>query len=262
MFDAHTHIHDQRLSAVFSELTQKAVSARITGVCTCGTTQRDWNDVARVADQPLPFVVLPAFGIHPWFSAMVTPAWETELHGFLDRYPTALVGEIGLDGLRGDVPRDQQRNLLLRQIEIAYGEQRSLVLHGARVWGELTDILTQHRNQLKSFMVHGFSGSQEILRRILNLGGYISIGGAVCNANAAKLRALVIDIPESQLLLETDCPDLFPLQGHVLTHSQQQKPLNHPANLSVICKTVAQLRHCTPDELSDSVGSNARRFFL
>jgi len=262
MFDAHTHLHDQRLSAVFSELTQKAVAAHITGVCNCGTMQRDWSDVAALSDQPLPFVVLPAFGIHPWFAATVTATWERELCGFLDRYPTALVGEVGLDGLHADVPRDEQLRLLLRQIEIAHHEHRALVLHGARVWGELTDVLTRHRNLLTGFMVHGFSGSQEILRRILNLGGYISVGGAVCNANATKLHALVMDIPESQLLLETDSPDLFPLNGQFLTHNHQQKPLNHPANLSVICETVARLRHCTPDELSDSVGSNARRFFL
>ena len=262
MFDAHTHLHDQRLSAFFPEVMQKAVRAHITGVCNCGTTQHDWHDVADFAALQLPFIVLPAFGIHPWFATTVTATWEEELCGFLDRSPTALVGEIGLDGLRSDLPREMQRRLFIRQIEIAHHENRSLALHGARAWGELTDILTHHRNKLHGFMVHGFSGSQEILRRILNLGGYISIGGAVCNANAAKLHTLVMDIPESQLLLETDSPDLFPLNGQLLTTEPQGKPLNHPANLSVICQTVARLRQCTPEELSDSIGSNARRFFL
>ena len=94
------------------------------------------------------------------------------------------------------------------------------------------------------------------------MGGYVSFSGTVCNSNATKVRMAARETPASQLLVETDAPDLFPLGGTSIGNDGTNKPVNHPANLPLILNAVATLRGIPLDELSDITGANARRLFL
>ena len=262
MFDAHAHLQDPRFSGMLEELARKAKAVQVTGVCCCGTTPDDWPATEAVAGRPLPFVVVPAFGVHPWYVRFLPRDWRARLEMFLDRNPVAVIGEIGLDGVMADVPPALQEEALVWQLQLAERLRRPVVLHGARAWGRLADVLRPYARRIPGFVAHGFGGSAEILRQMLNMGGYISFAGTVCNANATKVRAAAREIPDSQILVETDAPDLFPAGGRPIGTGANRKPLNHPGNLNVILREVAALRNTSPDELSDITGANARRIFL
>jgi len=262
MFDAHTHLQDPRLNDVFSDVVRQAAQAGVTGVCCCGTTPDDWEATHRLAHVPLPFVLVPAFGVHPWYVRHLPPNWFETLEAYLDKNPVAVIGEIGLDGLIDDVPVELQEQVFIRQLEFAECVRRPVVLHGARVWGRLVDVLKPYARKLPGFVAHGFGGSAEILKQILNMGGYVSFAGSVCNPKAEKIRSAAREIPDSQLLIETDTPDLFPKGGRPAAIGANGKPLNQPANLACVLAEVAALRNTTPEALSDLTGANARRVFL
>jgi TatD DNase family protein len=262
VFDAHTHLQDPRLADVFEELVRQAALAQVTGVCCCGTTPDDWEATHRLAARPLPFVMVPAFGVHPWYVSYLPADWFETLEAYLDANPVAAIGEIGLDGVLDDIPMDVQEKVLARQLALAERERRPVVLHGARAWGRLVDLLKPCARRLPGFVAHGFGGSAEILRQILNMGGYVSFAGSVCNPKAAKIRAAAREIPDSQILVETDTPDLFPAGGRPIAVGANGKPLNQPANLARVLSEVAALRGISPEELSDLTGANARRLFL
>lgn len=262
MFDAHTHLQDPRLNDVFGDVVRQAAQAGVTGVCCCGTTPDDWEATHRLAHVPLPFVLVPAFGVHPWYVRHLPPNWFETLESYLDKNPVAVIGEIGLDGLIDDVPVELQEQVFIRQLEFAECVRRPVVLHGARVWGRLVDVLKPYARKLPGFVAHGFGGSAEILKQILNMGGYVSFAGSVCNPKAEKIRSAAREIPDSQLLIETDTPDLFPKGGRPAAIGANGKPLNQPANLACVLAEVAALRNTTPEALSDLTGANARRVFL
>lgn len=262
MFDAHTHLQDPRLGEVFDEVVRRASEAGVTGLCCCGTTPDDWAATERVSQQKLPFVVVPAFGVHPWYVRHLPPDWFESLADCLDRNPVAAIGEIGLDGVLDDIPADLQEKVLVRQLELADAARRPVVLHGARAWGRLVELLKPRARRLPGFVAHGFGGSAEILKQILNMGGYVSFAGSVCNPKAEKIRAAAREIPDSQILVETDSPDIFPQGGRPAAVGANGKPLNQPANLARILETVAALRGLSPEALSDITGANARRVFL
>lgn len=262
MFDAHTHLQHPSLSGVLAEVIQSAKKAGVTGVCCCGTKPDDWQSVQILADAQLPFILVPAFGVHPWYTQDLPSDWPDTLRSLLDRNPVAALGEIGLDGLRDDIPVQLQEEVFLRQLELAKQMHRPIVLHGARAWGRLLELLKPHARELHGFIVHGFGGSSEILKQILNLGGYVSFAGSVCNPKATKIRSAAQSIPDSQLLVETDTPDIFPQGGQPAAIGPDNKPLNQPSNLSHILREVAALRNITPEALSDLTGANARRALL
>ena len=262
MFDAHVHLQDPRIAGVLSDVIRRTAEAGVTGVCCCGTSPADWDAVSILADTPLPFVLIPAFGVHPWHADKLQPDWLDKLADRLDRHPVSVLGEIGLDGLRDDVPASLQEQIFIHQLELAEHMRCPVVLHGARVWGRLIEILKPYAKRLPGFVVHGFGGSSEILKRILNLGGYVSFAGSVCNPQAVKIRAAAKEIPYSQILIETDTPDIFPQGGTPATVVADGKPLNQPANLKRVLEEMAALRGTTPEALSDLTGANARRVLL
>ena len=262
MFDAHTHLQDPRLSDVLDEVVRQAALASVTGVCCCGTTPDDWEATHRLAQRPLPFVLVPAFGVHPWYVRHLPSDWFEALERYLDKNPVAAIGEIGLDGVLDDIPMELQEKVFVRQVECAERMRRPVVLHGARAWGRLAERLKPYARRLPGFVAHGFGGSAEILKQILNLGGYVSFAGSVCNPRAEKIRAAAREIPDSQILIETDAPDLFPAGGRPAAIGANGKPLNQPANLGCVLNVVAALRGLAPEALSDLTGANARRVFL
>ena len=262
MFDAHTHLQDPRIADVLDEALSAAVRSGVTGTCCCATHPGDWEATRRLAHAPLPLVLVPAFGVHPWHVQALPGDWLDTLEGYLDAEPVAAVGEIGLDGVRDEVPAEEQERVFVRQLELAVRLHRPVVLHGARVWGRLIEVLKPYARRLPGFVAHGFGGSAEILRQILNLGGYVSFAGSVCNPKAEKIRSAARDVPDSQLLLETDTPDLVPAGGRPLAGGTSGKPLNQPANLVRVLDEVAVLRKTTTDALSDLTGANARRVLL
>jgi TatD DNase family protein len=260
MFDAHAHLQDPRLRETQGAWLEQAVAASLTGVCSCGTSPEDW-EATRALAQQLPFRVVPGFGVHPWYLRALQPDWAERLEALLLEEPTAVVGEIGLDGLREETPFDVQESILRAQLDLATKHNRPVVLHGARAWGRLVEVLKDYAPKLPGFVAHSFGGSLETLKELLKLGGMISFSGTLCNVNATKVRLAAQTVPADRLLIETDSPDLFPAGGKAIRGDTADKPLNHPGNLSFVCNTLATLRNLTPEAVAEITTSNAQRLF-
>ena len=262
MFDAHAHLQDQRLLPRLHTVLDEAVAAGVTAICCCGTGYEDWETLAGLSQIVSRPVLVPAFGVHPWYCLQQPENWLERLERMFYRFPAAALGEIGVDGLKRDIPMTEQRVCLELQLDLAVRLKLPVVLHGARAWDELLDCLVPYVRNLPGVVLHGFGGSREQFVKFAQIGCYFSLGGTVCNPQAKKARAIVAEIPDSQLLIETDAPDLFPYGGKALDSDASGKPINQPANLGVVAETVASLRGISFEALNDLTAANARRVFL
>ena len=59
--------------------------------------------------------------------------------------------------------------------------------------------------------MHCYSSSVEMMKRFINLGCYISLGGPVTFKNAVTPKEVAKQIPLDRLLIETDSPYLAPV---------------------------------------------------
>ena len=264
MFDAHAHLQDSRYSGLLTEVLERAHDEQVTGVCCCGTSPADWQAVQEVQLHKgnSTLIIVPAFGVHPWYVEDLYEGWTDQLEEFLDANPIAAIGEIGLDGIRKSVSRDLQKTILKYQVELAVVHHRPVVLHGARAWGDLIELIKPYVADIPAIVAHGFSGSLEIMRRFVEMGAYLSFAGSVCNPKAFKVREAAANVPDGQLLIETDSPDLFPFGGTPAAMDDKNRPLNQPSNLKYICAEVAALRHVSADVIADITASNTRTAFL
>ena len=304
VFDAHFHLQDERFDACRDAVIAAALAAGVTGGCCCGSAPDDWHAVSRMRNaecgarsmeprapasalfspDSIPrtphsaFFSLPAFGVHPWYAGNLPADWLAQLEELLVRHPEASVGEIGIDGLRDDPPRDVQRRVLCAQMELAARLHRPVVLHGARAWGELLAVLQPFAPRLPGFVAHAFGGSDDILREVVSRGGFVSFAGTVCNPAAKRVRAAAAAVSADRLLIETDAPDMKPVGAESSPASPRGADIpvscagagggparlaaiNHPANLVYVARAVAQLRGMPVEEIAAITTANAKRVY-
>lgn len=205
--------------------------------CVCGTSPQDWEQVALMAEQDPR--VIPFFGIHPWF--LNPDTWEQDiklLESFISRYPSAGIGETGLDKCRRGIPGlPLQQEILSKHLQLAEQYARPVTLHCCRAWGTLAKTMCNHPHTRAIF--HGWTGAIHPLLDLPSLNWLLSLGPGTCQ-DTQLLRA----IPLEQLVLESDdqpatLPDTYRTAAHAL-----QLPLD--TLVSITTNNLARVIHPAP----------------
>lgn len=198
--DSHLHLQDYKTNnapQIIAELKSKGFAK----VVCASSLPSSWQVVAELAEQ-YPDMVLPAFGIHPWYIDDAPKDWAQKLCTYLEKFRQSWVGECGLDRLKAP-SEEKQLDAFSIQIEISKQFSRPLNVHALkaenwfdRLWGQMP----------KRFMLHSFGGSLNFLDKALAAGAFISLSQAVFKRKNAK--EIIQNIPLSRLLLESDGPFL------------------------------------------------------
>nr|CCC95605.1 unnamed protein product [Trypanosoma congolense IL3000] len=88
----------------------------------------------------------------------------------LKRFPNAIVGEIGLDKLRGP-PESVQIDLFLAQMKLAARYRRPVSVHCVRSFGSMLTALQQlpYEDTPPAIVLHGFTGSLDFVRSVMKI---------------------------------------------------------------------------------------------
>ena len=197
-------------------------------------------------------------GVHPHRASGFSDASEALLRELSRRPGVVAVGETGLDYFRDFSPRDTQRDVFRRQLEIGIESGLPLFLHMRDAHDDFFAILREVRDRLGDVVVHCFTGGRDELHDYLDLDCHIGITGWICDERrGTQMKDYLGDIPAERLLVETDAPYLKPrnLRPRVKTHR------NEPQWLGWIVGTLAAARSEHPEFLAARTTENARRFF-
>jgi len=110
------------------------------------------------------------------------------------------IGECGLDRLI-NTNFEIQQFIFRKQIDIAEKLQKPLIIHCVRAVNELIAIKKQSQSKVP-WILHGFTGNQEITRSLIRHGFYFSVGEPMLK-DQRKYSAFK-EIPTDRLFLETD----------------------------------------------------------
>jgi len=216
------------------------------------TTEQDWPKVNACA-QRCP-AVRPFLGVHPWWASEVAPGWQERLMAELLR-TGASIGEIGLDALIGASPAVQEA-VFIPQLEMAEHLGRPVTIHCCRRWGRLLELMTAICRGRLVAIIHGFSGSVEVMRRLLDLGAMLSFGPNLANQARLKARQAFLAAPLDRILLESDWPP-----GNSDGHQPSALAMPGPeAILAGLYAQAAALRAEPPQRLQTMVWNNGQIF--
>ena len=104
-----------------------------------------------------------------------------------------------------------------------------------------------------SFILHCFTGGQELADIAIELGGFISVSGIITFKNASDLRSVIKTVPIERLLIETDAPYLSPVPF--------RGARNAPANLIYTFDELLRIKECSQEELAFHTTDNFLRLF-
>lgn len=198
--DSHLHLQDYNTNNALQIIAELRSMGFVKFVCV-SSKPADWPQIAALATT-YPEMIIPAFGLHPWYIDEAPTDWLKTLKEYLLKFPTAQVGECGLDRLKAPT-EDGQKDIFIQQIELAEELNRPLNIHSLKADGWLTDFLPQMPDL---FMVHSFGGSVEFLHTLLKAGAFISLSASILKRKNAT--EIIKAVPQSKLLLESDGPYL------------------------------------------------------
>jgi TatD DNase family protein len=199
-------------------------------------------------------------GIHPHEAKLATGADFDEL-GTLARNPNVIAwGEIGLDYFYDHSPREVQRAVFLKQLELARAARLPVVIHcrpsqdSQNAWDECLQMLTaQWASNGLGGVLHCFTGLMEHARRALDLGFMISFAGNLTFPKAQNIREAARELPLDRILIETDSPFLAPVP-----HRGKR---NEPAFVREVARQMGELRGISAEEAGFQTAQNFYRFF-
>ena len=251
LYDVHTHIQDIRLLILRDDVIKRSLEAGVTGIMCCGTHEGDWDGVVEMVEKYES--VRASFGIHPWFISDRNNDWLERLEARLNVYPTAGVGEIGLDRMIQHRNDKDQEMVFVEQLKLSQKLQRPVSLHCRKAWGVMPDIIKQNGGLPFGGVVHSWSGSCEMVNVFEKLGAYISFSGSVTRANNKKAHNACRAVSRDRLLIETDSPDILP--------DGIDADLNEPAFVMKVLETVAWLRGENVTDVAEYTWENALKLF-
>ncbi|NNJ64388.1 MAG: hydrolase TatD [Xanthomonadales bacterium] len=197
-------------------------------------------------------------GVHPHLASEYTDDTDILLRGLAEHEELVAVGETGLDYFRDFSPRDVQRTVFERQLQIGIDSGLPMFLHLRDAHEDFHAMLRAHRDRLAEVVVHCFTGSRDELRAYLDLDCYIGITGWICDERrGTHMKDYLADIPADRLMVETDAPYLKPRNLKPRVKSNR----NEPRFLPWIVGTLAAARNEHPEALARQTTGNARRFF-
>ena len=254
LFDAHCHLQYLLFNGIHQKIIKNARNVGVKKIAIKSTTQEDWKETERLCLNDN--MLIPSFGLHPWFLAIRSDDWEIELEHLLNSYPQACVGEIGIDpNTKGDlgVSMDDQEFIFLKQLVLANQFKRPVSIHCRSSWDKLISLIDQVSPLPAGFMIHCFGGSLEVAQELVKRGAYLSFSGTITRPNNTKAFKVINNIPKNRILIETDAPDLLP-------HGLDNR-LNEPANLLHVLNRASELMNLSAAMLAEQTYINACRFF-
>ena len=159
------------------------------------------------------------------------------------------IGEIGLDYYHNDMNKEKQKEIFIKQIELAEKYDLPIVIHSRESIQDVYDILKEHHAR---GVIHCFSGSLEMAKLFIDLGFYLGIGGVLTFKNS-KLKEVVQELSLDNIVLETDSPYLAPepYRGHT----------NYPQNIKVIAQALRKIKEVTLDEVAEKTTNNVHKIY-
>ena len=255
LIDSHCHLDSPEFDADRDEVVARAVEAGVEHMMAIGTGSGppDLEAGIRIADKYPVFYA--TVGIHPHDAAKAGAADFDQLPKLLSHPRVLALGEIGLDYHYDFSPRETQRAVFIRQMEIAAAARKPIVIHTREAWQDTVALLEQHwkRHGLGGIM-HCFSGGSPEAQQALDLGFYLSFGGIVTFPKALDVQAAAKAAPADRILVETDSPYLAPVP--------KRGKRNEPALVVHTARKLADLRAESFEEVSRATSENFHRLLL
>ncbi len=245
LFDSHAHMAVPEFAEDLPEVLARAEAAGVRGIVAVGENLEDAEQTLALADRyPL---LKPAAGLYP---TLLDREVAEAVLSFLRRHAERLVaiGEVGLDHwvVKDEADWTIQEEILGKFVVLSNELELPLNVHSRSAGRYTIDFLRRHG--ARRVLLHAFDGKASAAEG-LAAGYFFSIPPSV--VRSPQKQKLVRHLPLDRLLLETDAPVL----------GADPTVRNEPANVTIACRAIADLKGIASSEVARITTANACRLF-
>lgn len=256
--DCHCHISAGDFDQDIEDVIENSKMAGVSALLAVAEHAGEFEKIIQLSKR-FPGFIFPCFGVHP---VQTTPLGQQsgatlqDLDAALpliEKYKDHLVaiGEVGLDFtprfVSSDTDKDAQRQVLIRQAEIAKQLELPLNVH-SRSAGRPTIHLLKEQG-VERALLHAFDGKPSVAMEGVRAGYYFSIPPSIVRSE--QKQKLVKQLPLESMCLETDSPALGP----------EKQVRNEPKNISICAEYISRIKGVPLERVMEVTTQNALRLF-
>ncbi len=245
MIDTHAHILNEYYDNI-DELVKTLKDKNVLYVLNASSNYNEALEIIELSKKYNNFV-LPVIGIHP--ESINEKDKLDDIEKLIKENKVYAIGEIGLDYYWVKDNKEEQKELFIKQIELAKKYNLPIIVHSRDAIQDTFDILKNHK--VKGIL-HAYSGSVEMAREFIKLGYKLGIGGVLTFKNS-KLYEVIEQIDLENIVLETDSPYLSP--------EPFRGKQNNPSNVYYVAKKIAEIKNISVEEVIEKTTKTAIGFF-
>jgi TatD DNase family protein len=258
--DSHAHLDGERFDSDREQVIARAQEAGVQAMVAIGNGDGPAHVDCGIKLAEKYDFIYATLGIHPHEARLADEAAYQNMER-LARHPKVIAwGEIGLDYFYDHSPRDVQKEVFTRQMELAAAAKLPIVIHcrpsdgSDNAWEDCFTLMREHwATKGLGGILHCFTGTRMQAKTALDMGFMISFAGNLTFPKAQQIRDAALEVPLDRMLIETDAPFLAPVP-----HRGKR---NEPAFVKETARKLGELRGLTEQEVGQRTTRNFYNFF-
>ena len=252
MIDSHCHLDQQPLIDDLNNIVNRSKEVGIEKLLTISTTLNSFNEISNLVNfDP---IIYGTFGIHPHESDKEFVSKSEIISKIKTNKKIIGVGETGLDFYYNNSDKKNQINSFINHIEAAIDLNIPLIVHSRNAETDTFDIINRYKNKNLKVLMHCFTGSLNLAKKLLDFDAFFSASGIITFKNSSSLQDTFKFLPDNKILIETDSPYLAP--------EPMRGKKNEPSFIHYTLKKLAQIKKIEINKLDNITTNNFNNLFF
>jgi TatD DNase family protein len=250
LIDTHTHLDFDRFDADRDAVIQRAKLENVRAMITIGTDYKTSLAAVKIAEEHTN--VFAAVGVHPHDAKSMTDSQFIKLKELLDHPKVVAIGEVGLDYHYDYSPRDVQRRVFRKFLDLSLATHVPLIIHTRESDEDVLDTIQAKAKKGWRGVFHCFAGDAHMASKVIELGFLTSFTGNITFKKSTSVHVMQT-VPLDKLMIETDCPFMAPIP--------YRGKRNEPAYVVKVAEKISQVKEIPFDEVAAVTTQNAIDLF-
>lgn len=255
--DSHCHLFYPDFNDDLSAVIERAQSAGVKYFVVPATNHETAMHAIALAEKFAS--IFAAVGFHPLDLKEYTDERLSVVEQLSSHPKVVAVGEIGIDYFYDTSPREYQKEIFSRQIELAINRNLPIIVHTRDSVQDAIDIVVRYsqtnpewKNDGKRGVFHCFTGDARQAKTLFDNRFLVSYPGPI-TFKKSTMPEVVKEIGLGNIMVETDAPFLTPVP-----HRGKR---NEPSYIPLIAQKIAETLGVSVDEVAGKTTQNAIGLF-
>lgn len=254
LFDSHSHYNDEKFDMDREQIIKETLSNGISNFIVAGYNIESSKKAIEIAKEYEEIYAIVGISPNDIKDINIENIDNnvSKIEELANNDKVVAIGEIGLDYYWNKENKELQKEVFIKQIELANKLNLPIVIHTRDATIDTINILKEN-NVTKKGIFHCCPLNMELIKEAVKLGFYISLSGVITFRNVKNAEEIINMIPEDKLLIETDSPYLSP--------EPMRGKRNNSMNVKYVAEKIASVKNKTLEEIADITSDNAKRIF-